>query len=149
MLIAQSQVMGVEVSTLVAVITAIGVLFGIWKKMNAAKGEIAKEVMTVLLAQQAEQAKSTNVGPQPFAIQMNKEFVDKASYHKHAELNRGEHTRIDARITAIQAKMEEDKFEIIQAGEDRSKAIHDRINLLLENVGQIRGELNAIHYLKR
>ena len=37
-----------------------------------------------------------------------------------------------------------DKIAIIEAGEDRAIKIHDRINLAIEKIGELRGEVNRI-----
>jgi hypothetical protein len=47
-------------------------------------------------------------------------------------------------IKMIRHKMESDKTEIIAAGEDRSIKIHDRINVAIEKIGELRGEVNRI-----
>lgn len=79
----------------------------------------------------------------PQMIQLAEQFVTRSSFHKHAELNRAHHEKIEARVSALERKLEGDKDEIIKAGEDRAIKIHDRINVLIEKVGELRGELNG------
>ena len=80
----------------------------------------------------------------PQMVQLAEQFVSRGSFHKHAELNRQYHDKIEARVTALEQKLERDKDEIIAAGEDRGNRIQDRINVAIEKLGEMRGELNQI-----
>lgn len=75
----------------------------------------------------------------PQAITMEDQFTTRASFHKHAELNRAEHSKIESRVAVLERKLESDKDDIIASGEIRAEKIHSRINTLMEKVGQLQG----------
>jgi len=85
-----------------------------------------------------------NVKNSPQFIQLSEQFTTRSSFHKHAELNRLAHDRIESRVAALERKLEHDKDEIIAAGEERARLIHDRINVAIEKLGELRGEVNHI-----
>jgi restriction endonuclease Mrr len=80
----------------------------------------------------------------PQMIQLAEQFVSRSSFHKHAELNRQAHDKIEARVAALERKLEDDKDEIIKAGEDRATKIHDRINVAIVQIGELRGEVRHL-----
>jgi hypothetical protein len=85
----------------------------------------------------------------PQTMQMASEFTTRASFHSHAELNRQHHEKIEARVAALERKLEDDKDEIIAAGEVRASGIHDRINIAIEKIGELRGEVRHLGNQKR
>ena len=50
---------------------------------------------------------------------------------------------LEADVRSIRLKMESDKNEIINAGERRSVAIHERINDTLKAISELRGEVTG------
>jgi hypothetical protein len=59
--------------------------------------------------------------------------------------------QLNARIKVLEdwraqlmAKLDEDKNQILMAGEHRAEKIHDRINDVLEAVSELRGQVNEI-----
>lgn len=85
----------------------------------------------------------------PQIIQLTEQFVSRSSFHKHAELNRLSHEKIEARVTALERKLEDDKDEIIAAGQARADGIHDRMGVMLSAIGELRGEVRHLGNLKR
>lgn len=47
-------------------------------------------------------------------------------------------------VRSIRIKMDADKSEIIDAGEDRAVKIHDRINVAIEKIGELKGQVTEI-----
>jgi len=85
-----------------------------------------------------------DVGPQPFSVSLEKETL---TVGRHQELCGPLHGRVCALekdVRVIRLKMDADKLEIIQAGEDRATKIHDRVNVAIEKIGELRGEVNRI-----
>lgn len=100
-LLAQSHMFqGVEVGTLISVGAALGLLFGIWKKMNAAKAEIIKELKKELRLDQVttEDGKQRTIGPQPFQVALHSDCVKRGSYETHCRLNREAHDKIEREV---------------------------------------------------
>jgi hypothetical protein len=87
---------------------------------------------------------TTEIGGQPISIKRHAEYVERDSYHKHCEINRLEHTRIEARVAAVEARREQDKEEIITAGNARAEGTNRRIEALIEKVGQLNGQMAEI-----
>ena len=86
------------------------------------------------------------VGPQPFVTKRADEFVPLKAFHNHTEANRVHHEQINARISSLERQREADKDAIILAGEERAKAIHDSINVVIEKVGELRGEVKHLSH---
>ncbi len=93
--------------------------------------------------------------------------VDKKEFDKEVQENKEEHDRIfaklggverglegrlnakldriDLKIDAITCKMDIDKTEILKIGEERASATHARINVLVGEVGELRGRITQTH----
>lgn len=118
MFLAQSQsFMGVEVSTLVAVATGIGVLYTIWKKVNgelkSQRADIVNDVLAALALQKVAEEKerkkteqAQQIGPLPLPVELHSLCVKRDSYETHARLNREEHKRIEKDFTEKVSEIE-------------------------------------------
>lgn len=84
------------------------------------------------------------IAGQPITVVTEKDFVDRASYHKHCELNRLAHEKLEIRIGTLEAKLERDKDEIIGAGEARANMIQARISAGFEKIAEQIGELRGL-----
>lgn len=83
------------------------------------------------------------ISPQPLRIQLEKEFATKKELQDHRdEMNRVQHHH-DERMTHLERKLENDKEQIIEAGEVRAVKLHERINAVMTAVGEVRGELKG------
>ncbi len=91
-----------------------------------------------------KETSSTEITGQPIQVEMAKSFTTRDSFHKHAELNRFAHEKIELRIAVLERKLEDDKDEIIAAWDEKAMKIHDRINVAIEKIGELRGEVNRI-----
>lgn len=91
-----------------------------------------------------KEKQTTEIADQPISVKAHVELVDKQSFHEHAKLERERHEKNEQRIATLERKLESDKHEIIEAGEDRADAIHERINVVIEKVGELRGEVKHI-----
>ena len=85
---------------------------------------------------------------QPLSVALQEEFTSKEAFDEHTELNRLHHDRIEARISSLEKQREHDKDAIIAAGEARSIAIHNRINVAIEQIGELRGEIKHLSHAK-
>lgn len=97
-------------------------------------------------------------------ITINTGWVEKKTFEKLEKENREEHDKIFSKIggvergvesrlnakldlislsvTGLSTKMQEDKTEILDKGEQRATHTHDRINVLVEKVGQLSGRID-------
>ena len=51
---------------------------------------------------------------------------------------------LEGDVKEIRKKMETDKNEIIRSGEDRAIKIHDRVNLAIEKIGELKGQVGEL-----
>ena len=93
-----------------------------------------------------EKRQITNV---PLIVKMqeefHKEFASRKEFLEHKEHVSRRHDEHAREIASLYRKLESDKEEIIHAGEDRATKIHDRINVVIEKVGELRGEMKGRH----
>lgn len=89
---------------------------------------------------------------QPLEIKPVSDYVHKAEFNRLAEQNEQTHRDIFSKLGGIErgatgnlGKLREEihamELRINQSGEDRSEKIHERINEVLAEVSEIRGEL--------
>lgn len=90
------------------------------------------------------ESQTTSISGQPISIHMAERYTTRGSFETHARLNREHHEKIEARVSALERKLEDDKDEIIKAGEDRAVKLHERINVAIEKIGELRGEVTQI-----
>lgn len=84
------------------------------------------------------------VGPQPFVTKKADEYALHADFLRHTEANDLHHQRLEERLAALERRREADKEAIINAGEERSRGIHKRIDQLVQAVGQLTGEVKHL-----
>jgi hypothetical protein len=51
--------------------------------------------------------------------------------------------KLEESVDRLWAKLEADKMEIVKSGEDRCAKLHERINVILAVVSELRGRLNS------
>jgi predicted transcriptional regulator len=95
------------------------------------------------LIYKAAKGDRTKVGPLPFPVELKREFATKEELRSHREENIREQNKLEQRMTHIERKMDEDKNEILKAGEDRVIKLHNRINEILQGVSELRGEIKG------
>jgi len=71
--------------------------------------------------------------PQPMVTQKHAEYVP-----------RHEFTRLEAQVNMIGHRVEVIHQDLLHAGEERAVKIHERLNLLIEQHGEIRGRLQTL-----
>lgn len=81
-------------------------------KIGAAKKELVSTIITQLRGEQNPPAQ--NVGPQPFRVVGEKEYVLRPDFHKHAEINRSEHARVEAAFAAALLRVEQKTEENVR-----------------------------------
>jgi hypothetical protein len=84
--------------------------------------------------------KKQEFGPQPFEVKAAQEFVSRASYHVHCDINRAEHDKMNGRVDGVLLKLDQVKTELLKAGADREESLGHRISHLDGIVGEGRGE---------
>lgn len=87
---------------------------------------------------------TTEISGQPIRFTEELKFITKTEHTEHCGNMDRRVGVLENDIKMIRHKMESDKTEIIAAGEDRSIKIHDRINVAIEKIGELRGEVNRI-----
>lgn len=85
-----------------------------------------------------------DVGPQPFITKKAVEYALHEDFLRHTEANEQHHQRLEERLAALERRREADKEAIINAGEERSRGIHKRIDQLVQAVGQLTGEVKHL-----
>lgn len=80
---------------------------------------------------------------QPLVVDLKKEFATKEELRMHREEIIREQNKLEQRMAHLERKMDDDKIEIIKAGELRVVALHNRINDVLQGVSELRGELKG------
>lgn len=80
---------------------------------------------------------------QPLVIDLKKEFVTKEEMRLHREEIIREQNKLEQRMTHLERKMESDKTEIIEAGEERVVKLHNRINDILAAFSELKGEIKG------
>jgi hypothetical protein len=57
--------------------------------------------------------------------------------------------RVEDKFESLRVELQEDKTEILRAGEARVVKLHDRINEVLSAVSELRGEVHAGRFAQR
>jgi hypothetical protein len=55
-------------------------------------------------------------------------------------------TKLEKSSVALWCKLDTDKTEILKAGEDRAVKLHDRINVILSAVSELRGVVSQMNH---
>lgn len=75
----------------------------------------------------------TEIAGQPLRVVLDEQYVA-----------RTEHERLTARVHVVEQKLENTKEQIIAASTHSADGIHKRINVLIEKVGQLTGQVNEL-----
>lgn len=110
---------------------------GLIASMNIIKGWI-REVAGV------KETTSTEISGQPVKVKEAKEYLTVRAHAEACGHMERRVTALEGRATLIERKMDTDKTEIIDAGEDRAIKIHDRINAVLSAVSEVKGQVFEI-----
>jgi len=131
----------VSPATLGIAAAVLGSMGGLYLKLMAVKNNLADEIITKIKAEQ--QPAIQHIGGQPIEVKEAEKFTLRASFDRHAEINRDDHKRIQEKaerdVTRLEQKLEDAKKEILNAGELRETRIHSRINELADGVGRLTG----------
>ena len=80
---------------------------------------------------------------QPLAIQLEKQFVDRKEFERHLmESDRRYHEQV-SEFKSIRREAKQDKEDIISSIDEHAVKTHDRINIVVEKIGELRGEMNT------
>mgnify|MGYP000973262910 FL=1 len=87
------------------------------------------------------------IGGQPIEIRQSREFVTREELERDRRALIDRVSRIESDVTSLTAELARWRQELHQtelrinaAGEDRASKIHDRINVVLEAVAELRGK---------
>ena len=141
-ILADIQVSNTQMGVFIGCLTVFLVLMG---KI----GELKKNLITDVLAAAGVQRATETAGhlPQPFITAPREVFVERAGFHKHAEINRGEHSRIEMKFDDAIAGINEAVRQIsIQVAETKvlRESNGKAIDLLTETVGEARDNISEL-----
>lgn len=91
-----------------------------------------------------KETSTTEISGQPLHFVKDEQPMTVAAHAAVCGKLDGRVVTLEKEVKEIRSKMEKDKIAIIEAGEDRATKIHDRINLAIEKIGELRGEVNRI-----
>jgi len=127
---------------------------GLWSQLGKAKDRLVSEAVAALRAQLGLEA--SNKLPSPLLTHHVEVPMERESFHKHAEINRSEHSRIELKFDGAVKSIESDVSEIaVQVAqikvmrEANGQALHGlttRVEELSDNVNELSG---AVHQLLR
>jgi len=82
------------------------------------------------------------IGPQPLVVTPAQRFatVDDCK-SRHVTID-ARVTRVETRLDNLEGKLSQTEHRIIQAGDDRAKALHRRLNAMLAGQNRILGKLD-------
>ncbi len=96
------------------------------------------------------------IEPQPFIVTLEKQFVDKSSFHKHAELNRQAHEKLEQDLrrymTTVDDKIQHVLTEVTRVAAlreengDRLRDISDQLKEVSSEVSTLSG---VVHQMNR
>jgi hypothetical protein len=80
---------------------------------------------------------------QPLKVDVIKDLATKEELRSHREEVIREQNKLEQRMTHLERKMESDKTEIIEAGEERVVKLHNRMNEVLSGLSELKGEIKG------
>jgi hypothetical protein len=119
---------GVEIGTLIGVVSALGLLWKIYSEVTKAKGQFVAEIKREIAADAVTKPTRHEIWPQPFVTKEADEFITKKEHAAGCSLMERRVVALEGRTHAIEQQMQTDKKEILQAGENRAVLIHDQIS---------------------
>ena len=125
-----------------AVVTVLGTVFALYAKMGEAKKTLAKEIKQSLQAEDA--AHRADAIPQPFMVREEDRPMTVAGHEAVCGALHGRVGTLEKRMVQVERKMESDKSEIIKSGEERAIKIHDRLNIAIEKIGELKGQMGEL-----
>lgn len=130
----------IEPSFVVSVLMSLGTIYVVWRKANSAKNSFVEDVITAIKAEEAKTSKgeARTVTFPPTPVELEEYRRDKAAIEARFQSN-------ELRFQRLESKMETDKQQIIDAGEERAVALHERINAVMSTASEIKGELKQIN----
>lgn len=132
-----------EMAMLASVLGALAMLWRVYSAINKAKGALVEEVKKQLRAD-GDGSERVELIKQPVRIEMQKEFMTRDEHRGICGHLETRTAALEARMGRVERKMEDDKIEIIQAGEERARQIHERINTVLAAVSELKGEIKHL-----
>lgn len=85
--------------------------------------------------------------PQPFRVELEREFTSNIEFHRHLEDNKREHENLFSKIGGVERgmgnKLDAKFTEMQRSAEEGREKLHNRVNDVLTAVSQLQGELRA------
>jgi hypothetical protein len=132
-----------QLAILAAVLGALGVLWRVYSAINKIKTDLVGQVKAAIKAE-GDGSQPMELVKQPLRVQFEKEFLTREEHRGICTRLEERTSALEARMTRVERKMESDKAEIIKAGEDRADKIHERINIVLAAVSELKGEIKHL-----
>jgi hypothetical protein len=114
------------INSLSVILPGLGFMWALYRNANKAKAELVAEIKRSLAADAAEQKKSSL--PQPLLTKEHKDAFTRADHDLLCNPLHQRVTVLEGDVRAIRLTMAADKNELLDAGEDRAKDIHRRID---------------------
>ena len=102
----------------------------------------AMAVATVLMWLDSKKARATEITPQPLSVQGTP--IGNAEIARDLKSMNHRLTSLENWRSELITKMDDDKTEILNAGEHRAEKLHDRINSVLSAVSELKGTVDQM-----
>lgn len=130
------------INSLAVIVPGIAFMFAFYKQASGAKRELVSDIKRELLGEISDRKDSKL--PQPVHAVLDEKIMtvpmhDAACGPLHARVG-----VLECDVRAIRHKMETDKHEIIQAGEERVAHLHRRIDGLKDDIAAQPAQIVAL-----
>ena len=105
---------------------------GTWVNVGMLFLNAAVAIVTILSVNRSQKREVT------FAF----EPASKEEFQRHVAEQAESLKTLNAEITALRQEMRKDRDQLLLAGETRVSKLHERINIILETVSELRGRLS-------
>lgn len=117
------------------VVSVIVALVGMMRYTRDIKTSLAEDVATIVAARAAS-ADGAKM-PQPFAVQMHREFATAEGLSRHVQKNERDFADTSARIESL-------RVEIQKAAHEREVRAQQRMDAVIEKLGTVTGAVEQI-----
>ena len=124
--------------------------------LEVSNSQLGLGVITALLAQHfvlrkyirqqagIKETTTTEISGQPLHFVKDEQPMTVAAHAAVCGQLGGRVSTLESEVKEIRKEMKGDKEDIIKAGEDRSVKIHDRINVAITQIGELKGQLTEV-----
>ena len=119
----------------------------IWLALNSLMG-FAAALATVGLFLNGRKRQQSELYPQPLQIEAAEKFVGQKEFQTHADWNLREHESLFRKIGAIECaqneRMDQKFSELQRSAESGREKLHERINEILGEMRELKGEIKKL-----